>query len=144
MGKATLTAPKCAACQFGKQSHTPAPGKHVSFDESGALSKDQVNPGQRIFVDQYESRSPGRTLLSKGCSSLLKYIGGTLFYDAASGYVSVQRQHSFTAAETIQSKMRFKQEAMQAGVTINAYHIDNGVFKAQEFLNELATKSQGI
>jgi hypothetical protein len=59
MGTATFTAPKCAACQFGKQSCTPIPGKHVSFDESGALSKDQIHPGQHIFVDQYESRSLG-------------------------------------------------------------------------------------
>jgi hypothetical protein len=144
MGTATLTAPKCAACQFGKQSRTPTPGKHVSFNESGALSKDQINPGQRIFVDQYESRSPGRTLLSKGGSSSLKFVGGTLFYDAASGYISVQHQHGFTAAETIQSKMRFEQEALQAGVSIKEYHTDNGVFKAQEFMNELSTKGQGI
>jgi hypothetical protein len=80
-------------------------------------------------------------LSSKGGSSSLKYAGGTLFYDAASGYVSVQHQHSFTAAETIQSKMHFEQEAMQAGVTINTYHTDNGVFMAQEFLNERSKRT---
>jgi hypothetical protein len=146
MGMATRTAPKCAAGQFGKQSRTPTPGKQVSFDESGALSKYQINPGQRMFlVNQYESRSPGRTLSSKGGSSSLKFVGRTLFYDAASGYVSVQHQHGFTSAETIQSKMRFEHEALQAGVPIKEYHTNkNGVFRAQKFMNELSTKGQGI
>jgi hypothetical protein len=144
MGKTTLSIPKCAACQFGKQGRTPTPGRRVSFADSGALSKDQVNPGQRIFVDQYESRAPGRTFSSKGASSSLKFVGGTLFYDAASGYISIQHQHGFTAAETIQSKIKFEQEALQSGVSVGSFHTDNGVFNAQEFLKEIADKGQGI
>jgi hypothetical protein len=144
MGKATITTPKCAACQFGKQGRTPIPGKRVSFVDSGALTKDQVQPGQRIFVDQYESRAPGRTFASKGASSSLKYVGGTLFYDAASGYISIHHQHGFTAAETIQSKIKFEQEASQSGVSIGSFHTDNGVFNAQQFMKEIADKGQGI
>jgi hypothetical protein len=144
MGKSTLSILKCAACQFGKQGRTPIPGRRVSFADSGALTKDQVNPGQRIFVDQYESRAPGRTFSSKGASSSLKFVGGTLFYDAASGFISIQHQHGFTAAETIQSKMKFEQEALQSGVSVGAYHTDNGVFNAKEFLKEITDKGQGI
>jgi hypothetical protein len=142
--KSNLTVPKCTVCQFGKQGRTPTQGRRVTFADSGALSKDQVSPGQRIFVDQYESRSPGRTFASKGASSSLKYVGGTLFYDAASGYISIQHQHGFTASETIQAKIKFEQEASQSGVTISAYHTDNGVFNAQEFMKEIADKGQGI
>jgi hypothetical protein len=144
MGKTSLTAPKCAACQFGKQGRTPTPGKRVSFADEGALSKDQVAPGQRIFVDQYESRARGRTFASKGASSSLQYVGGTLFYDAASGYISIHHQHGFTSAETIQSKIKFEQEAKQAGVAVGEYHTDNGVFNAQSFIQEIADKGQGI
>jgi hypothetical protein len=71
MGKDAVATPKCAACQFGKQTRTPTPGRRVSFDDGGALTKDQINPGQKIFVDQYESRAPGRTFASKGASSSL-------------------------------------------------------------------------
>jgi hypothetical protein len=56
----------------------------------------------------------------------------------------VQHQHSFTAAETIQSMMRFEQEALQVGVSIDCYHTDNGVFKACEFQAKLIKKGQGI
>jgi hypothetical protein len=127
LGKASLSISKCAACQFGKQGRTPTPGKRVTFADSGALSKDQLAPGQRIFIDQYESRAPGRTLYSKGGSSSSKYVGGTLFYDAASSYISVYHQFGFTAAETIQSKIRFEQESAQAGVSVRSYHTDWGL-----------------
>jgi hypothetical protein len=144
MGSDKVNAPKCAACQIGKQSRTPIPGRRVTFADSGALTKDKVVPGQRIFVDQYESRSPGRTFASKGASSSLKFVGGTLFYDAASGYISIQHQHGLTSAETIQSKIKFEQEAHQNGVTVGEYHTDNGVFTAQTFMEEIASKGQGI
>jgi hypothetical protein len=78
-GKTSFTIPKCAACQFGKQGRTPTAGHRVTFEDAGALSKDTTTPGQRIFVDQYESRSPGRTFASRGASSSLHFVGGTLF-----------------------------------------------------------------
>jgi hypothetical protein len=53
-------------------------------------------------------------------------------------------RHELTAAKTIQSKIKFEQEASQHGVSIGAYHTDNGVFNAQEFMNEIASKGQGI
>jgi hypothetical protein len=68
------------------------------------------------WTNMAESRA-----LSRGGLSSLKYVGGTLFYDAASGCISVQHQHSFTAAETIQSKIRFEQEALQVGVSVDCY-----------------------
>jgi hypothetical protein len=58
MGTDAITTPKCATCQFGKQGRTPIPGRRVTFEDSGALSKDKVVPGQRVFVDQYEKGVP--------------------------------------------------------------------------------------
>ena len=145
MAAATLQAPKCAACQFGKQGKTPTPSKHVDQDDVGALSKNKLEPGQLVFMDQYESRVPGRAFTSKGlATSSLTYKGGTLFYDAASGYIVVSHQASSTAAETIESKLRFEREALSSGVSIAAYHTDNGVFTAKEFMRKLAAKGQGI
>jgi hypothetical protein len=40
--------------------------------------------------------------------------------------------------------MRFEQEALQSGVSVDCYHTDNGVFKAREFQAELTEKGQGI
>jgi hypothetical protein len=69
---------------------------------------------------------------------------GALTKDQLSGYISIQHQHGLAAAETIQSKIKFEQEASQNGVSIGAYHTDNWVFNAKEFMNEIAEKGQGI
>ena len=107
--------------------------------------KGKLEPGDLVFADQYESRVPGRALTSKGIvSSSLKFGGGTLFIDAASGYIFVSHQVGHTAAETIESKMRFEREALACGVSVKAFHTDNGVFTSKEFLRELGEKGQGI
>ena len=138
MGEAKLEAPKCAACQFGKQGRTPIPTHHSTKDATGSLTKDKLEPGQLVFSDQYESRLPGWAFTSKGLvSSSLKYGEGTLFIDAASGYIHVSHQVGHTAAETIESKMRFEREALTNGVSVQAYHTDNGVFTSKEFMREL-------
>ena len=145
MGRANLQAPRCAACQFGKQGKTPTPTKHATHEDTGSLSKEKLEPGQLIFMDQYESRLPGRAFTSQGLpSSSLKYGGGTLFLDAASGYINVSHQVGQTAAETIESKMKFEREALTCGVTVQSYHTDNGVFTSKEFMRELAAKGQGL
>jgi hypothetical protein len=50
--------------------------------------------------------------------------------DAASQYVHVTHQISFTASETIASKMRFEGEALTHGVQVLSYHTDNSVFRS--------------
>jgi nitrogen fixation protein FixH len=77
---------------------------------------------------------------------LLTYKGGTLFYDAASGFIVVSHQASSTAAQTFKSKHRFEREALSSGVSITAYHTtDNGLLIAKEFMHELAAnKGQEI
>ena len=145
MGSAKLEAPKCAACQFGKQGKTPTPTHHSTKDSPGSLSKEKLNPGELVFSDQYESRLPGRAFTSKGlASSSLKYAGGTLFIDAASGFIHVSHQVGKTAAETIEAKTNFERNALSHGVPIQAYHTDNGVYTSKEFLRELAEKGQGM
>jgi hypothetical protein len=74
----------------------------------------------------------------------MKYGGGTLFVDAATGFVQAYHQVGFTANETLESKMRFEREALTAGVTVQAFHTDNGVFTSKEFIRELAEKGQGL
>ena len=144
MGAARLLAPKCAACQFGKQGRTPIPTKHSDKDDVGSLTKNKLEPGQLVFADQYESRQPGRAFTTKGLSSSAFFSGGTLFVDAASNYVYVSHQKGATASETIQSKLNFEREATTCGVTVQAYHTDNGIFTSKEFMRELAEKGQGI
>jgi hypothetical protein len=142
MGHSNLPAPKCAACLYGKQGRTPCPSKHSKSEPSGALTKNQLFPGQLIFSDQYQSSVDGRTHNRAGkLTTRKKIVGGTIFVDAASHYVSLHHQESLTAAETIQSKQQFEQDCLNSGVSIDAYHTDNGVYKSIDFLHELSTNS---
>ena len=59
-----------------------------------------------------------------------RYKYATVFVDQASrlGYVYLQKTAS--AEETLLAKYAFERYAADRGVTIRAYHADNGVFRA--------------
>lgn len=141
---ANIPAIKCASCLYGKQSRTKQHGKHFKLDPPGALRTHAIKPGDRVFMDSYESRLPGQAFNIRGSASLLKYTGGTLFCNAASSYIYVVHQIGQTAAEAIDSKLEYERESMTCGVRIKTYHTDNGVFDSQEILAEISAKGQGI
>ena len=71
--------PKCAACQFGKQTRRPAPGmrsERVS-DRVDALRHGDLLPGQKVSVDHFVCSTSGRLFSGFG-KSLEKnmYVGG--------------------------------------------------------------------
>jgi hypothetical protein len=55
MGSTTVHAPKCAACQLGKQERTPKDGSTLVKGPDGVLKMNQLEPGDLVFSDQYES-----------------------------------------------------------------------------------------
>jgi hypothetical protein len=52
-------------------------------------------------------------------------------------------QQSFTANETIESKLRFEREALTDGITVKRYNSDNGIYTSKDFTEELNKKGQG-
>jgi hypothetical protein len=113
-GDTKVHPPKCASCQFGKQERTPRKGSTVQVDKQreGILSADKLNPGDLIFSDQYCRSVPGRVFGRRGASiSSQTYCGGTLFCDAASGWIKVIHQVSLNAHETVAAKQTFEREA---------------------------------
>ena len=145
MGSATVDAPKCAACQFGKQERTSKAGTTVKRDREGILKADKLEPGDLVFSDQFVSSLPGKVFGKRGASiSSNSYSGGTLFCDAASKKIFVNCQVSLGAYETIESKLMFERDAQTIGVTVKAYCTDNGVYTSKEFMKELDASGQGI
>jgi hypothetical protein len=142
-GKSTLKPPICEGCQLGKASRIPRKGHHTEREDEGILYKDKCEPGDMVFSDQYVCEMKGRYHNNKGqINSNYEYRGGTVFVDAASGYIYLQNQVGFTAYETIESKLKFEREAASAGVQVKRYTTDNGVYTAREFQKELAQKGQ--
>ena len=60
--------PKCAACQFGKQTRRSSPGKITTAikDCKGVLSSKALQPGERVFVDHFVCSTRGRKWSRQG------------------------------------------------------------------------------
>ena len=96
-----------------------------------------------MFLDQFESRVPGRIFNNKGGQvHAHKYKGGSLYCDVATGRVKIYFQSSFTAEETVWTKILFEKESAAEGVKIRCYSTDNGVFTAKEFTAQLLQEEQ--
>jgi len=141
------TIPVCLACRVSKarkRSRNSEKRITVIDSQKQTLAHKILKPGQKIFVDQYESSAKGRLPTSKGQESPLDmYCGGTLFYDAASQLIQIVHQVSLGGTDMINAKQQFEREAMQCGVTVEAYHTDNGIFTRQQFRDLLLDANQG-
>jgi Reverse transcriptase (RNA-dependent DNA polymerase) len=138
--------PRCASCQFGKAKVRTSPGKPrpTDPDNTGALRKDQLLPGQKVSVDHFIGGPKGRLYSSKGKTESGKmYAGGAIFVDSASSFIHVEHQVALTSHETLQSKHRFEAKCRDMGVFIQTYHTDNGTaFTNRDFAEELKTFRQ--
>jgi len=103
--------PKCAACQFGKQKVRPSRATSTSIvrDRDGALSANDLLPGQKVSVDHFISSTRGRLFDTMGRESEDKrFAGGAIFVDHASGLVHVEFQTYLNSHETLHTKSGFE------------------------------------
>ena len=141
--------PKCAACQFGKQTCRPTPGRKttVVHDRSGILRHDNLLPGQCISVDHFVCSTKGRLFTSRGKTSALErlYCGGCLFVDHASGFVHVEHQTSLSSHNTMGAKEQFELFCRDHGVLPQKYMSDNATaFTSKSFTEHLKVHHQVI
>ena len=130
--------PLCTACIQGGMQRRPIKGNTHTQRQKGSLKREQLIPGQRMFSDQLVCSTPGRHCNGRGQPlSTLPHRGGTVFCDAASGYISLHHQVSFTAHETQQSMLSFERESAAVGVEVKGYNTDNGVYTAKDILARL-------
>jgi hypothetical protein len=137
--------PCCRACVFAKMTKK-SPGVHSSKADPTkfmALSRDHLQPGDAVSVDQYIVSEKGRLLRSFGKEKPSnKYSGGTIYVDHASGKIFLHHQVSLRAGETLVGKRIFEREAHQCGFRVKKYHGDNGIFSSNEFRSDCLHKDQ--
>ena len=91
-----------------------------------------------MFSDQFVCSEKGRNYGGRGQQQTSNsYVGGTVFVDAASSAIFLYCQLSFTASETIRSKLVFEREEATVGIKVKGYNTDNGVYNSEEFTQEL-------
>ena len=133
--------PMCAACQYGKQTARPKPGKRTTVvrDTIGTTKKDYNHPGECIAVDHFVCSTTGRLFTSRGRESAdEQYCGGAMFVDMATGHIDVEFQTNLTTHDTLQAVERFERRCRDIGVVVQCYLSDNGTaFTSNDFQTHL-------
>ena len=132
--------PTCSACLCGKATKRAWQSKQ----ERQRQRNQALKPGEIISVNQMVSPVPG--LIAQMVGFLMKqhYKYATVFIDQASRMGFVYLQKTCSAEETIEAKRAFEKYAANQGVMIQAYHADNGIFKAKMWMEECHQQKQNL
>ena len=132
--------PSCSACLYGKAT------KRAWRSKLGKQTTERktLKPGEVISVDQMVSPVPGLIAQMVGFLTCQRYKYATVFVDQASRMGFVYLQKTCLAEETIEAKRAFEQYAENRGVKVQAYHADNGIFKAKKWVEECRQRKQDL
>ena len=104
----------------------------------------ELQPGQVISVDQMVSPTVGFIAQMTGILTKQRYKYATIYVDQATRYGYVYLQKTASAEETIKGKFAFEQHAKSMGITIKGYHADNGIFRANAWMNSCNQQDQSM
>ena len=133
--------PACAACLYGKATKRQWRQKGQSNKEEAYQPK---QPGEITYVDQLRSPTPGFIAQMTGTLTKQRYKYATIFVDGYSGKGYMYGQRTQSGEETLQAKQTYERMGRQAGVKIQQYHADNGVFKSKQWIEDCQKKGQGL
>jgi hypothetical protein len=137
---ATCQVPVCSACMYAKASRRPWRGK----PRKDYVPHKPKKPGEVVSVDQLVSPTPGLIAQMVGFITKQRYNYATVYVDQYSGNGYVYLQKTASADETLDSKRAFERYALSKGVVVQAYHADNGIFKAYDWVDACHRKGQQL
>jgi hypothetical protein len=123
--------PACSTCIYAKAMKRPWRNKSRSNYEE--IEK-PTRPEQVVSVDQLVSPTPGLVAQMTGRLTVQRYKYAIVFVDQFSRYSYVYLQKTASAEETIKGTIAFEMKCRSMGVTVEAYHADNGIFAANDFV----------
>ena len=133
--------PACAACLYGRA--TRRPWRHKT-PKNKRKTKQITAPGQQISVDVLTSPTPGFVAQMTGLLTKKRYRYATVFVDHFSGYSYLHLQKTQDVEEALEAKAAFEQHALQHGINILSYHADNGIFRANKWVQDCIRKHQTL
>lgn len=133
--------PTCSACLFSKAEKRPWRQKSVKNKQPPSKP---TRPGQVISVDQLKSPTPGLVAQMRGIPMKARYEYATVFVDHYSGMSYIHLQKTQDAEETVEAKIAFERYAATMGVKVLNYHGDNGIFRANLWVQHCAKNDQGL
>jgi hypothetical protein len=138
---ANCNIPTCSACLFAKATKRPWRGKTRRDNDNDEIP---ATVGEVVSVDQLESPTPGLLAQITGKLTTKRYKYATVYVDQRSRFGYVHLQKTSSAEETVEGKNAFESYARRHGVTIQNYLADNGIFKANLWVDECKKKGQGL
>ena len=133
--------PMCAGCKVGAM--TKRPWRVKGDTKSGKLRKVKA-PGECVFVNQLESRTPGFLGVLRGFITKKRYTCAIIFVDHFSGFTYVYLQSFTDTEETLKAKRAFQVYSESLGVKILHYYADNDRFTDKRFMHAVTTEGQYI
>ena len=109
-----------------------------------AVPNKPTKPGHLVLVDQLVSPTPGLVAQMTGILTTKRYKYATVYVDQVAKLSFTYLQKTATGEETIEGKESFERYALDIGVTIRAYHADNGIFRANKWVANCFRKGQPL
>ena len=132
--------PSCSTCLYRKATKRAWRSKQGKQRQE----KKALKPGEVISVDQMVSPVQGLIAQMVGFLTRQRYKYATVFVDQSSCMGFVYLQKTCSAEATIEAKRAFQQYAESRGVRVQAYHTDNGIFKAKKWVEECRQRKQDL
>jgi hypothetical protein len=135
----------CTACLYAKQKRKTADSSiEIKNKElKGALTKNDIYPGDAVSCDQYMSPTKGHLTHTRGLESLSKqYVGGTIFIDHATNFLFNNHQVNLTAESTVESKHKCESKFDEFGVQIKQFAADSHPFRSKSWTSDCAVQQQ--
>ena len=101
-------------------------------------------PGDGVLVDQIVLAHPGLIPQMSGFLTNQRLWGCKTSFNHVSDFVYVQLMRDLSLSETLIAKTKMEKIIAQAGRTINHYHINNGRFSNNGFVDAINEKYQKI
>jgi hypothetical protein len=132
--------PICHSCQYGKAHKRSV----ASSGKAHPIDSGDLQPGDCVSVDQFESSSPGYVDTYQGKPTTARYHAASLYMDHASRFMYLKCHYSTGGAEAVEGKRRFEQFANTQCVKIKAYRADNGIMAKREYMASIELNQQTI
>jgi hypothetical protein len=96
----TCKPPLCASCQIARAKRRPTNVATTTVHQEALLKESDLQPGDKVSIDQYELSVRGRLATTRGRESFgHKYAGGTIFCEHTSGFIHCSHQVSLRATD---------------------------------------------
>ena len=109
--------PICRSCQLGKAHLRSSP----NINDVRHIDHDDLQPGDKVSVDQIESSTPGLVAISRGKPTNATYHAASVYVDHASRYTFVKMHYSTGGTKAVEGKRCFEQLALSHGIKIKSY-----------------------